>query len=463
VSGPGSIYVPPGSRLRGFAETVAWLWRLGPVLDSPDRAMVGLGWQDEAADLQRLLRAGSLAGAVVFATRPGPGDGSTPSRARRMGTASFGRDRRVSGQFYVLDGGGEPVVRSSLGVHAVRDDAWMVLGADPDGSWGALDAFWVLATLADFMVDVLDRPLVMLPPVGWARYDDVPGTAYHQLGGRAKSDRKMRRRVERVAERFAELGMCLNVAITPATLLDGREAPIDEVWPEAIAAIQRGVREGSLEPVCHGYLHLDTEAWAAGKISPREFENVGREEADRRLEIALAWIAGRFGEEQRTFVAPTWAYGEGLLAALAEREVPTWLPPELGPLVAANTARETVFSRMDGLTGLDYGPFGALAGAGLPPSVVVHGGLFDSRAKSLLDPRQVVTTARLVHKRDLFRAPWVEGVRWIGAGELVERLRAHDRVGVSDSTVHGPEGTEVVVRDRAGSRTVAIGDRGHAV
>lgn len=457
MRGAEGIFVPAGSRMRRYAETLCWLWRLGSVQNSPDRALVGLGWQDEAPELRRMLRNGTLAGAAIFATRPGPGEGSMPNCARRVGVASFGSGRRVAGQFYTLEGGGEPVVRSSLGVHAVRDGSRMVLGADPDASWGALDAFWVLDALADFIVDVLDRPLAMLPPVGWVRYDDVPGTAYHQLRGRDKPDGRMRRRVERVVARFAEVGARLNVAVAPRALLDGREVVIDKVWPEAIAAIEQGARAGHLEPVCHGYLHLDTEAWTEGRISPREFENVSREEADRRLQVSLDWFSGRFGEARRTFVAPTWAYGEGLLEALAKLEVPTWLPPALEPLVVAHTARESVFSRMDGLVGLDYGPFGALAAAGLPPSVVVHGGLFDSRAKTLRDPRHVASTARLVRRRDLFRVPWVDGVRWIGAMELVDRMRAHDRVSVDASGVRGPSGTEVVVRDRAGSRTTTIG------
>jgi hypothetical protein len=457
LSGVDGIYAPSGSRARRFAEAVAWLWRLGPVRDSPDTTLIGLGWQDESAELDRLLRAGSLGGAVVFATRPGPREGRLPGRARRIGAPSFGPECRVFGQFSILDAEAEPVVESPIGVHAVRDGSWMVVGADPDGSWGALDSFWVFDALADFMADVLDRPLAMLPPVGWARYDDVPGTAFQQLAGKQKSDGKMRRRVESIVKRLAEVDARLNVAIAPRALVDGREVPVDEVWPTAVAAIKHGIELGFLEPVCHGYLHLDTAAWAEGKLSAREFAQVGRAEAERRLDVALEWFAGRFGEPPRTFVAPTWAYSEGLLDALAEREVPTWLPPDPGPLVVANTARETVFSTMEGMVGLDYRPLERLAAVGLPPSVIVHGGLFDSRVEGLLDPRQLGVTARLARRRDLFRIPWVDNVRWIGAGELIDRLRRHDQVVVSGASLDGPPGTEVVVRDSAGSRTCLLG------
>lgn len=456
MSASGSVFAAPGSRVRRFAETVAWLWRLGPVRDEPDGAALGLGWLDEADELRDLLRSGGLAAAAIFAARPGPRTGAVPGRYRRVGTPSFGSGCRIGGEFHLLDAVGEPVVRSSLGIHAVRDGDCMLVGADPDASWGALESAWVLAALADFAVDVLDRPLAMLPPFGWVRYDDVPGSAFHQLAGRAKPDGTMRRRIDAVVERFADAGARLNVAIPPSTLVEGRETPVEEVWPESIAALQAGVRAGCLEPVHHGYLHLDTDAWERGSLSPREFETVSREEADRRLGIGLEWFATVFGPTPRTFVAPTWTYSDGLLEALAHREIPTWLPPAPGPLVAAGTVRETVYSTMEGLVGLDYGPYRMLAEAGVPPTIVIHGGLFDARIRGLRAWRQGVAAARLFFRRDLLRVPWVDGVRWIGASEMVSRLRAHDRVEVRGSAVTGPAGTELVVRDRAGSRTVVL-------
>jgi hypothetical protein len=462
----GCVYVPPGSRLGRFGEALAWLWRLGPVLDSPDPDAVALGWQDEADELHRLFRDGELAAAAVFATRPG--DGPLPGRGRRLGVASFESGLCLAGQFYDLDGEGEPLVRSSLGVHAIRDGGWAVFGADPDASWGTLDSSWMLPALADFIADVLGRPLLMLPPLGWVRYDDLPGTAYHQLRGRGKSDRKVRRRVEEVAERFAAAGARINLAIVPRAFRDGDEVPTDEVWPEAISAIRDGARRGLIEPVYHGYLHLDTDVWAEGGISTREFATVDRQEAERRLDVMVDWFADRFGAARRTFVAPTWAYSQGLLEALEHRGIATWLPAKVGPLVAGNAMRETVLSTLDGLAGLDYRPFHSLAIAGLPPTIVTHGGLFDARGSALRDPHQIVTMARLVRKRDLFRVPWVEGVRWVGATEMADRLRAHDQIGWTDAGISGPAGTEVVLRDRSGSRTTevgagAAGDRGDSV
>jgi hypothetical protein len=451
VSAPGHVFVPPGSRMKRFGEAIAWLWRLGPVLEAPEPHAVGLGWLEDAAELHGLLRARRLAGAVIFATRPGAEIGPVPSRARRTGVASFGPGRRVVGQFPVLHGG-RPAVRSSIGVHAVRERNWMVCAADPDAGWGTLDGFWVLPAVAEFIADVLDRPLVMLPPIGWVRYDDLPGTAYHQVLGRAKPERKVRRRVEAVVKLFGQTRSRVNLAVAARALTDGREVGIDEVWPEAIAAIGRGVEQGVIEPVCHGYMHLDTDAWAAGEISPLEFANLDREEADRRLAAALAWLERTFGVNSPTFVAPTWAYGAGLLAALADRGIPAWLPLEPGPLIVGGNARETIFSRMDGLFRFDYGPFGAMAAAGFPPSVVVHGSLFDPRGRTLRKPRAALTTARLVARRDLFRFPWVPGVRWIGASELVARLRAHGEIEIDGDTLRNPGGFDVVLVDRSGRR-----------
>lgn len=451
---PGYLFAPPGSPISNFAEAVAWLWRLGPVLDSPHPDAVGLGWLGDSAELDALVGAGRLAGAAVFATRPGPFDGALPSRARVNGVASFGSGRRVAGQFYVLNGGngGKPVVRSSLGVHAVRDGRWMVFGADPDTSWGSLDGFWVLPALADFMTDVLDRPLVMLPPLGWVRYDDVPGTAYHQISGSDKPDAKVRRRVEKAAKLFRENDSVLNIAIASRALVEGSEVAVDEVWPQAVDAIARGVEQGVIEPVCHGYLHLNTESWAAGEISPKEFENVDREEAGRRLDVAAGWFEQALAVKPQTFVAPTWAYSPGLIAALADRHLPAWLPPAPAPLVATGNGRETITSSMEGLYRLDYGPFGAMAEAGLPPSIIVHGGLFDPRPDMLRKLREAPSTARLAWRRDLFRFPWVSGVRWVGARELLNRFEGHGQIEVHGDRISNPAGFDIVVRDRSGRR-----------
>jgi len=447
----GHLYVRCGSRLEGVAKAVAWLWRLGPLTDTPDPSAVGVGSQEDAPELDALVKAGRLAGAVIFVTRPGPKAGAVPNRHRVTGVASFGARKRVSGQFCVLDSG-EPVVRSSIGAHAVRDRNWMVVGADPGTSWGSLDGFWVLPALDDFLADVLDRPLVMLPPLGWVRYDDLPGTAYHQVSGTDKPDREVRKRVEKAARLFADHDSVLNIAIASRALAEGEEVAIDEVWPESVAAIGDGLEAGALEAVCHGHLHLNTDAWAAGEISPREFEGVDAQEAGRRLDLALEWFERSLALRPRTFVAPTWAYSRGLLTALAERELPAWLPSSPGPLISDGNGHETLISALEGLHRLDYGPLGDLAMAGLPPTVVVHGGLFDARPFELRKLREAPTTARLVVRRDLFRFPWVAGVRWIGAGELLERLRGHDQVAVHGDRIDNPAGFDFVLRDGDGSR-----------
>ena len=85
--------------------------------------------------------------------------------------------------------------------------------------------------------------------------------------------------------------------------------------------------------------------------------------------------------------------------------------------------------------------------------MVVHGGLFDMRGDGLRSLRQAPTTARLVLRRDLFRFPWVPGVRWIGAGELLDRLRGHDQIEVDGDRIENPAGFDVVLRDRSGRRS----------
>jgi hypothetical protein len=441
---PGSIYVPAESGLAAFGETISWLWRLGPLVVEPDPAAVGLGRQEQAAELHSLVEAGALAGAVVFVTRPGPEEGPVPSRGWLSGKASFGDGIEVEGSFCILNG--TAAVRSSLGSHAVREGKWMVVGADPLASWGTLRDFWVLPALADFLLDTLDRPLLSLPALGAVRYDDLPGNAYQLVSGRDHPDAKVRRLVERLSDHFSRHGAPVSLAVTPRALVEGAEVDLEQVWPESIAAIRAAIERGTVELVCHGYLHLNTAEWAAGRIDPREFRGVDEAESRRKLAYGLDWCERVLGVAPRSYVAPTWAYSPGLLDGLAERHLPTWLPPRPGPLAEANGGRETLTSGMEGLSGLRYGPLGRLPAAGVPLTMVLHGGLFDMRAGGLRDPRQALTTARLVQRRDLFRFPWVDGVRWVGSRELLDRLRGHGEVELDGDRIVNPAEVELVVR-----------------
>jgi hypothetical protein len=423
------LFATGSSAIGPFAEALAWLWRLS-LRHEPAAELVGLGTLEEAPALHRLVRSGELRGAAIFATRPGPDDGPVPGRARLNGVARFDSGISTQGAFTTLQGPGQEVVRSSFGAHALRDGNWMTLGSDPIGTWGTLKDFWAVGALREFLADVLDHPPVCLPAVGLLRYDDVPGTASQQLKGEDKPDRKVERRVRRLASLCADAGATLNVAVTARALAGGREVPLDQVWPRSIAALAEGIAEGSFEQISHGYLHL---APGSGEdhVEPREFAGLDRAEARRRIDAALEWAEEALGARPRTFVAPNWAYGQGTLGALAELGLPAFLPCVPGPLLEGPNVRESLVSTLDGLHGLDYGPLAALAQHGVPPYVAIHGGLIDSRFNGLRLPRDAASLARLAIRRDLVRLPGVPGLRWVGAGELVELLTAHDGVKVS--------------------------------
>ncbi len=448
MSGDGRLFALDRSPVRSAAEALAWLWRLGPVLEAPDARAVGFGELSEAAELDGLLGAGRLAGVVLFAPDEGPESQGLPERRRLHGLASFGKGSRLAGDFTVF-GGGTPALRSSLGAHAVRDGRTLALAAPPETAWTLLRGFWCAPVLAEFLAEVLERPLVLLPPVGCVRLDDIPGTAQHQVEGRDKSDARQLRRVRSLRRAYRAKGATLNVAVPARALADGEEVPLDRVWPRAVASIAEGVAEGSLEPVCHGYLHLDREELDRGKVEFREFGSLDEQEAGRRLDVALDWQEAELGRRPDTFVAPAWAYSDGALAAAAARDLPAWLRPRLGPPLEAGNMHESFDSALRGLHGLDYGPFATLAGAGIPPTPVLHGGLFDLRASQLREDRDVLNLIRLAARRDAVRLPGVAGVRWVRAGELVSLLRAHDRIEV--------RGAEVDLGDAGHARLVPAG------
>ncbi len=386
----------------------------GPCSTSPRRGRSGFGSGDEAAALREMAADGRLAGAVVFA----PGTATS-------GVARFPAGERVRGAFTLLSSG-EPTVTSSLGVHAAREGGVLVVGADPRAWWERLEHHWVLEALEPFLEERLGRRPVKLPPVGVVRLDDSPGTAQHQMQGNAHPDSRQSGRLRAMRLAFGRAGARLNTAVAAEALEDGQRVPLDRVWPDSAAQLRSGVSDGSFEPVCHGLLHLVPEKMERGEVDWLEFGQLDREEASRRLEIALEWHERTLGRRPATFVAPAWGYSDGALEAAAGLGLPAWLPPAPGPLLDGPHLRETLNPALEGIHKLDYRPLARWAAAGRPPTLVLHGGLFDKRMGQLRAQRDVATLARLMLKRDILRIPGVDGVKWIGAGEYAELIRTHD-------------------------------------
>jgi hypothetical protein len=425
------LFATSSSAIGPFAEALGWLWRL-PVRHEPAGGLVGLGTIDEGADLHALVRSGDLRGAAVFGDRPGPDIGPVPGRQRFAGVAEFDpgshpRGTSTRGSFTVLHGPGRPAALSNFGAHALRDGNWLSLGCDPVASWGTVRDFWLYRPLAQFLTEMLDRPLTRLPAIGLLRYDDVPGTAAQQLKGEDKPDREVVRRVRKLASVCRDAGATLNVAVAARAFEGGEGVPLDRVWPASVEALAEGIGDGTFEQIAHGYLHLAPGS-TAEQVEPREFRELDREEAARRITAALDWASTALRARPASFVAPNWSYSGGTLAALAELGVPAILPCVPGPLVDGPNVRESLVSTVDGLHGLDYGPLAAMAAEGIPPHIAIHGGLIDSRFNALSFPRDAVSLARLALRRDLLRLPRVEGLRWVGASELIETLVRHDGI-----------------------------------
>jgi hypothetical protein len=242
------------------------------------------------------------------------------------------------------------------------------------------------------------------------------------------------------------------MAVAARGLENGAEVPLERSWPRSVAALAAGVRDGAFEPVCHGYLHLDTEELEAGRVEFREFARLDAAEAGRRLDAATAWQEDVLGRRPETFCAPAWSYSPGALAAAAARRLPAWQRPSLGPLLADGTVRETVHSALRGLHGLGYRPLAALAARGLPPTPVFHGGLFDLRLTQLKERRDLLTLARVLLRRDILRLPRLPGIRWIGAGRLVRLLEAHAGVQVRGAEVDLGDASEALLWPPGGRR-----------
>jgi peptidoglycan/xylan/chitin deacetylase (PgdA/CDA1 family) len=436
-----SLYVAPGSEARAFAEGLGWLWRV-PVRLEPGGGAVGFGVPAEAAGLRSLVRGSQLAAAAVLVGAEDVDDHSSP-RARVVAARADLHDGSVKGRFVTFDEG-RVLIRSRLGAHAVEQDGMVYLGAGT-ADWGAASAYWVFGAVADLLRRTLTRPLVVLPPLGCVRLDDVPGTGLQQLTGRAHPDGKMARRIRTITRRYREADAQLVVAIASEAFVDGSPAPLDAVWPDSVAALRDGVRAGVLEPACHGTLHVDVEALGDGTVEPREFRRLDQGVARSRIESASAWLTASIGEP-RSFVAPAWGYSPGTLAAAAEFGLPTWRAPAPGPLLDGLQLFETTRESLAGVSRVDYRYLSALAAVGVPPTIVLHGRLLDHRRDTLELPGDAFACVRLVYRPDVFRLPTTGGLRWVGAQELVDALRAHGETELARDgrTVVGPGSSRVL-------------------
>ena len=309
-------------------------------------------------------------------------------------------------------------------------------------------------TVLSHLAELLDRPLVLLPPVGWIRHDDLPGDAHIQLAGAAKPDRKIRAHVQRMTRAFQNGGAKINLAISARGLVEGEEAPLDEIWPSATEAIADGIGQGVIEPVCHGYLHLDTARLERGELDPREYRELDPAEAAGASRRPWNGNTGRLARRPRRSSPPTGATDPGFSRRGHGPGLAAWLPPLPGPLAADGGVHESLLSTLEGLHALDYKPLARLAAAGVPPMIVIHGGLFDGRIKVLGLPGDAGTMARLAVRRDLLRVPSIPGVRWVGAPARCARSRRTPSAWDGSASSWGESGAVLV---EAGGRTV-LGD-----
>ena len=406
-----SFVAMEGSPAASLAATLEWLWR-----PSGAKAAVAFATAEEAEVLSKRVLAGELAGAVVF-------ERSTAKGAE--GVARFAEGMHLRGSFGLLDDEGEPWTRSSLGVHAAVDDRVLTLAVPADGGWGTLRFAWVAEAIARFAEERLEIELRRLPAIGCLRLDDIPGTAEFQLEDKAKDDRTQTKLARSLAKAAASGNAVLNIAVACQALGPEKEpVPLQEVWPKAIEALRAGVARGTFEPVCHGWLGLVPDALAKGEIDFHEYEPLDADQAMETLREVVAWQRENLGEAP-TFVAVDWTYGAGTRYAAARLGLTSWLRPELGPLAEPAAVRETLVGTLDGVAGVDFTPLSALAKAGVPPTVTLHGRSLDRRRETFDLPRDAVSLARAAAKRDIYRLLELDGVRWLGAKEFTETITAH--------------------------------------
>ncbi|MDX6585736.1 MAG: hypothetical protein QOI31_209 [Solirubrobacterales bacterium] len=413
------LWVSAASPARRFTEALAWLWQLSWSDEARPLGGVGVGVAREAFALTEHVAEGRLAGAVILAGSPQAGFGPVPASKKVDGVARF-PGYSLAGEFTVLQAE-HGVLESSIGVHAAEAHGILTLGCGPDGGWGTLHLSWALEAIGNFLEATGGSRLTKLPPVGCIRLDDFPGTAEFQLDGVAKSDRKQARRAKLLREKFAANCNVLNLATSCEALLDGERVPLETVWPQSISELRDGVAAGVVEPVCHGLLGLVPEDLADGRTNFREYAELDEETAGDVLDRVVEWQRANLGEPH-SFVAVAWDYSPGTRTAAEARGLPCWERPSPGPLIEDGALTETLVGALPGLNGVDFRPVAALAEAGLPPVLTMHGLSLDDRRETMGGP---LNAARLVLERDIFRLAALAGVKWVGSSEMFSAWENH--------------------------------------
>ena len=418
----GALYATGGLPTAEFARGFAWLWKLGPLCSEPHPKAVGIGGLDEAAELHRLVAVGELSGAIVTVPpASGPVAGIVPARRRITGVPEFEGGTRVAGEFTVFTDG-SAAVRSSLGAHAVLADGVLLLGHDPASEWGRLDSFWAYEAIASYLGGRLDRQLRKLPAMGCLRLDDTPGTALHQMQERASTDRRQARRLRRLAKRLRRNDAVLSLAVVAQALdEEGARVPMDVAYPDSIREIGEGISSGAYEPICHGLLHMDPDAFERGELQYMEFRDLDPIRAVEHLDRALEWQTNTLAAP-RSFCAPAWSYGSTVDGEAAKRGLARWYRSRPGPLIEDGRIHESLIGELQGLYKFDYSPLQRLAALGIPPVVAMHGYTLDGRIQNLQANRDLISLARLMARRDVSRLMALDGIDWVASSVFIDRL-----------------------------------------
>ena len=194
--------------------------------------------------------------------------------------------------------------------------------------------------------------------------------------------------------------------------------PLDQVWPDSIAALRRGRHPGGGGgglPRPSPPRHRAARARRGRVQGVRPSRRGGGGPPDRRR---ARGGRSRRSEGLRTFVAP----GLGLQRGRPGRgrragAFPASPAASRGELYSPGLISETLKGGL-GISGLDYGPLPRLAALGLPPTLVLHGTMIDARTGRSASRKDLPTALRLYLRRDLSRLPAVSGLQWVGAAGL---------------------------------------------
>ena len=207
----------------------------------------------------------------------------------------------------------------------VETGGHLLVGVDP---WqlGSPTNPYLYPIIRSWLEKVVGVHVRRLAPLAAIRLDDLPATApellrHHGRSSIRRLDEGRSRLLRRLRLFAGREHIALNVMYSTHFVSGERLEPIADVMPKSVSEIRMGIKAGAFELGSHGMVHLNRRAPhdLGQELDHREFLELTKSETEDHISASLAEIDRTFAVRPTSFVAPVWAYRDGITKTTAAR------------------------------------------------------------------------------------------------------------------------------------------------